>query len=155
MKRKICLLLLLPLIGLSSCNNDDNSRKAPVDQLPQPTQSGEYTFGCLVNGKPMIPNNTMYMSAIYQGGGLQILTEEQKNNKTQGMTIVILDPININERHDLSNFPRNGVNYSKSGNNSSLCYYEYEDTFQGWIKFSKIDRINYIVSGTFEYSTVN
>ena len=69
MKRKTYLLLLIPLLVLTSCFNDDNINKAPIDQLPPPTQSGKYTFGCLVNGEAMIPNNTMYMSAHYEGAG--------------------------------------------------------------------------------------
>jgi hypothetical protein len=34
------------------------------------------------------------------------------------------------------------------------CQYEFEDTYQGAIIFTKIDTVNFIISGTFEFSTV-
>ena len=154
MKRKIYLLLLIPLVALTSCNNDDNINKAPIDQLPPPTQSGEYTFGCLVNGEPMIPNNTNYISAICQGGIFDISADVNKVNTGQVVNIIVPESIIVNESYDLTNYPFYIAKYQVFGSETTNCYYDFEDTFDGWIKFSKIDRINQIVSGTFEYSTV-
>lgn len=41
----------------------------------------------------------------------------------------------------------------KVGGNS-YCWYEYEDTLEGFVRFSKIDQTKFIVSGTFEFSAV-
>jgi len=40
------------------------------------------------------------------------------------------------------------------GSSQNSCLYDFDDTFEGYVNFSKIDKINYIVSGTFEFSTV-
>jgi hypothetical protein len=37
---------------LVSCNNDDDKPENPADALPPATQSGEQTFGCLIDGNP-------------------------------------------------------------------------------------------------------
>lgn len=153
MKKNLYLLFLLPLLALTGCNNDDNSRKAPVDQLPPPTQSGKYTFGCLVNGEVMIPDDTTSMLAEYQGGMMQIIGEVWHEDFFQTIKIIVLDPIIIGQNYDLTDMSTTRVIYSRKIN-GSICNYEAEDTFNGWIKFSKIDRTNLIVSGTFEYSTV-
>ena len=61
------LLLIFPLWGLGGCNDDDNTPKEPVDALPQPTQVGANTFGCLLDGEPFIPsggNNSL--DCVYQ-----------------------------------------------------------------------------------------
>ena len=48
------LLIILSLILLSSsCRK--NKTNEPVDQLPQETQTGANTFGCLVDGKVFLP----------------------------------------------------------------------------------------------------
>ena len=142
---------MLPLLALTGCENNDNSRKAPGDQLPPPTQSGKYTFGCLVNGEVMIPNNTNYMSAVYQGGGIQIGGRMEINSISNRVTLIAIDPIQTNQTYSLTD----KALFIKRIEDNTSCYYDYENTFDGWIKFSKIDRTNYIVSGTFEYSTVN
>ncbi len=53
---KIMHILTLSLILLvSSCNNDDAATENPADALPPATQTGEQTFGCLIDGKPFFP----------------------------------------------------------------------------------------------------
>ena len=155
MKRKTYLLLLIPLLVLTSCFNDDNINKAPIDQLPPPTQSGKYTFGCLVNGEAMIPNNTMYMSAHYEGAGfIDIGGSMDKNELNQNITLIVVDPITMNQRYNLNNYPNQVARYISFSENIPTCYYDFENTYEGWIEFSKFDTINKIVSGTFEFSTV-
>lgn len=66
MKKNYALLLLLPiLLGLLSCNKDDDRPTDPVDLLPPITQTGAGTFGALVDGKPFIGNNP-YFNCYYQ-----------------------------------------------------------------------------------------
>ncbi|WP_452224055.1 hypothetical protein [Lacinutrix chionoecetis] len=50
------LKLLLIVLVFTACNNDDdNMPQDPIDQLPPATQTGEQTFGCLINGEPFVP----------------------------------------------------------------------------------------------------
>ena len=56
---KTILYTLLSLL-LISCGDDDNNNAEPIDQLPPLTNTGENTFGCLIDGRAFTP----------QGGGL-------------------------------------------------------------------------------------
>lgn len=148
--KNLLFLLAVSLIFIC-CNNDDNNQPTdPIDQLPPATQTGENTFGCLVNGEVMIPNNSMYMSAIYQGGGVQISGEINKNGISQSILITVLEPFTINQTYSLINKSR-FIKYSEE----NTCYYDFEHCYEGHVKFTKIDQVNYIISGTFEFSTVN
>ena len=57
MKNKLyTLLLLFSLWGLGGCSSDDDSCVG-IDCLPEATQTGAGTFGCLVNGEPFVDNS--------------------------------------------------------------------------------------------------
>lgn len=67
------LKLMLTITLLVSCgSDDDDNSQNPVDQLPPETQTGENTFGFLVNDEPINVTNTSQQTAIYQGGLLQL-----------------------------------------------------------------------------------
>ncbi len=68
MKKIILMLCLLPLLSITSCNNDDdNTPTNPIDQLPPATQTGENTFGALLDGEPFIPSGgTNPLDCVYQ-----------------------------------------------------------------------------------------
>ena len=69
-------ILSLALIGcFSSCNlfsSEDDEPKTELEKLPPLTTTGENTFGCLVNGEALVVTNTLEITAIYQGGVLQL-----------------------------------------------------------------------------------
>ena len=52
---KKLLLLIVTTFALSCCDNDDKSS----NQLPPMTQTGANTFGAIINGKVMIPRNSI------------------------------------------------------------------------------------------------
>ncbi|TMU50428.1 hypothetical protein [Flagellimonas algicola] len=62
------LLVLVFLATLTACNNDDNGTPDnPADALPPATQTGEQTFGCLIDGEPFFPESgSNRPSAFYQ-----------------------------------------------------------------------------------------
>jgi len=145
------LLLVFPLWGLGGCKNDDDSTTNPIDQLPPATQTGENTFGCLVNGEPFVIKNSSNLSAIYQGGILQLSGNIGVGNNDETVGFNLLDPLEENKAYSLiENIYNSGYTLRKG---DFICIYTFEDTFEGAIKFSKIDRINYTISGTFEFST--
>ena len=47
-------LLLLFIMMLAGCSTDSNS---PEDGLPPETKTGANTFGCLIDGKILLPRN--------------------------------------------------------------------------------------------------
>jgi len=63
------------------------------------------------------------------------------------------DPLNEDVSYELTKFPIYIAKYREKSE-TKTCNYEYEDTYEGSISFTKIDRTNFIVSGQFEFSTV-
>ncbi|HRZ31584.1 MAG TPA: hypothetical protein P5188_04690 [Flavobacterium sp.] len=145
---KRVLLLLLITFTLSCCNNNDDNPQNPLDQLPPATQTGANTFGCLINGEPFVVSNTSQQTAIYQGGGVQF--------GAGGVYIVVLDPFEIGVNYQFMDLGQGQarVRYFEDPNPQLGCHYEYNDTYQGTVRFTKIDTVNYIISGTFEFSSV-
>ena len=126
--------------------------KTELEKLPPITQEGKNTFGCLVNGKAFVVSNTYNQVAILEQGQLQLGATIGKNDDDESISMNLIDPLNANE---IIHFDRNNnhVGYTLIKGNS-ICQYEFTNTFYGSIVFSKIDRINYIISGTFEFSTI-
>ena len=71
MKKKLYILLFLfsAVAGVGglflSCDSDDDSGCVGIDCLPEATQSGAGTFGCLVNGEPFVDNSGSF-NCFYQ-----------------------------------------------------------------------------------------
>ncbi len=147
---KRVLLLLLTTFTLSCCNNDDDNPQNPLDQLPPATQTGANTFGCLINGKPFVVSNTSNQTAIYQGGVLQIGGGIDNSIMDKRISINISAPINLNTPYDLTLFPNNLAIFV---NNGEGCYYDYDHTTSGTLTITKFDQTNFIISGTFNFST--
>jgi predicted small secreted protein len=148
---KKTILLLLTTLALNSCNKDDDKPKDPIDELPIATQNGKNTFGCLINGVPFVVKNTSMQTAIYQGGILQISGGIDNSNMDKQISINISAPINLNVPYDLTLIPSNLAIFV---NNGEGCYYDYNNTISGTLLLTNLDQINFIVSGTFEFSTV-
>jgi hypothetical protein len=141
-------LLLSTLFIFVSCDKDNDKSQSPIDQLPPATQTGANTFGCLINGEPFVVSNTSNQTAIYQGGFLQF--------GAKGIYMVVLDPIEIGINYQFMDLGQGqaSAKYFEDPNPQLGCHYEYNDTYQGTVRFTKIDTVNYIISGTFEFSSV-
>ena len=68
--KNICFLLVM-IAGLMACDKDDNqSSNDPIDQLPEATQNGANTIGCLLNGEAFIPAGSEFsvppLDCVYQ-----------------------------------------------------------------------------------------
>lgn len=148
------ILLLSTLFIFVSCDKDNDKPQNPIDQLPSATQTGANTFGCLINGEPFVVSNTSQQTAIYQGGILQIGGGIDSADKDISVSIILENPLNINTNYLLANFPIHSAKFRKR-EGAINCNYNYEDTYQGKIILTNIDTVNYIVSGTFEFSTFN
>ncbi|SEA48996.1 DUF6252 family protein [Bizionia paragorgiae] len=148
---KKLLLLLTVSLTLSCCNkNDDDQPTNPIDQLPPATQTGANTFGFLVNGEPINVTNTSQQTAIYQGGVLQIGGGIDNSDMDIRVIIRASEVITQNTSYNLTNTPTNQSLYINNGNG---CYYDYPSTLNGIITISNFDQTNFIISGTFDFST--
>lgn len=153
MKKILLLLFTISLLSTTACNSDDDAGPTdPIDQLPDATQTGENTFGCLINGESFEVSNTNDLVAIFQQGQLQFGANSEQNGEENSFNFNIIDPLDENITYNLGNNSYN-VGYSIILDNS-FCIYEFDDTLEGNVTFSKIDRTNYIISGTFSFSTV-
>lgn len=138
---KTLIVFSLMLMAVTNCKNDDDNL-TPLEQLPPITQTGKNTFGCLVNGEPLSITNSNNQVAIYQQGQLQF--------GGGGISMIINEPFSISNEIDLIGKAR----YIINPNPQLGCHYEFEDAYEGFVTFSKIDKTNYIISGIFEFSTV-
>ncbi|WP_026955752.1 DUF6252 family protein [Algoriphagus vanfongensis] len=157
MKRILSIFLIFTVCTACDLNSlwKDIKPKSELEKLPPITQTGENTFGCLTNGKAMVANNSLYVTAIYQGGILQIGGQMDKSDTSQSVRILVLDPIVVGETYDLKNEVTGGKAKFLRYKDVHECRYEAEHIFEGKITYSKIDRTNFVVSGTFEFSASN
>lgn len=51
------ILLILLVVAFSACNYDRETAN-PISQLPQATQTGKNTIGCVVNGEALLPKGS-------------------------------------------------------------------------------------------------
>lgn len=142
MNRIRILKLLFIITIITSCSNDDNSPKNLIDQLPPETQTGANTFGFLANGKPTNITNTSNQTAIYQGGFIQF--------GGGSIYMIVSDSFTVGNQNNL----RGKARYFVDPNPQLGCHYEFGDAYEGYVTFTKIDKVNYIISGTFEFSTI-
>jgi len=77
-------LSIILLLSLGACSKDDDIPKSPIDQLPPATQTGENTFGCLLDGKAFLPGNGINpLDCVYQyvDGGYYFALQGNKRDK--------------------------------------------------------------------------
>uniref|UniRef100_UPI00398B2F24 DUF6252 family protein n=1 Tax=Algibacter sp. AS12 TaxID=3135773 RepID=UPI00398B2F24 len=106
----------------------------------------------MVNGKAFVIPNTNNLVAIYQGGILQINGSISINDNDESILLSLSDPLKANKTYKFENNIYK-AGYTKRDENTT-CIYDSNKTYVGSINLTKIDRINYIVSGRFEFSTI-
>ncbi|MFS4483549.1 hypothetical protein ACKGJY_11060 [Hyunsoonleella sp. 2307UL5-6] len=148
-KRITTIALSICILSATSCKKDDDTITDPIDQLPPATQTGENTFGYLVNGDAVAVTNTRKITAIYQQNQLQLGGGLTNDEIDIDITMFVGGPLEKNVSYSL-------VKLSKytDFNIIDKCKYDIEDAYQGSIMFSNVDNQNFILSGTFEFSTV-
>jgi hypothetical protein len=153
MKTYLLSLLLISLLCFISCDfgltGDEDEDLTELEKLPPLTTTGENTFGYLLNDQAINVKNTLRITALYQHGQLQLGGGVSNLEKDIDITILLSDPLMLNKKYSLKNTSKY-VDF----NIFSTCTYEFEETYEGSLNFVKIDRINFILSGTFEFSTV-
>ena len=152
-------LLLATLLGLSQCQKNDAGPARPEDQLPPATQTGQHTFGCLLNSQPWTPggnvgplNYRLIYDAGYAGGDLEIRAYRYVDALKDTQYFLITGaPIS-----KVGTYPLDGKTagvYYSSGIKGP-CYEYYNNpklTVQGQLIVSRLDLTQGIVSGTFSF----
>ena len=174
MNMKTKILIFLTILSLVGCSKDDPKPPEPASLLPPETQTGANTFGCLINGKLLIPRNGSGSfggsdsGMILWGGNPngneynEIDVHDYKSNRTGSIFIHIqsLDQLGVgNYVIDESNGNENidGLNHNyihcrifNETTNSYQFYISY--TNSGLLKitrFEYVPSVKRMVSGTF------
>jgi hypothetical protein len=149
----VALFLLISTLTLIHC--DDPPPLSELEKLPPKTQEGKGRFGCLVNGKAWVIKSSYHTGASYQrdvfsvGGDL-----DDDSNRDQTIQMVIINSVlEENKIYSLTDFPNSYSEFISSA--PFRCWYESESTLSGELILTKVDINNRIVSGEFEFTTVN
>lgn len=149
--KKIFIILFLVVIA---CHGDDDNPVAQIDLLPPATQTGENTFGCLLDGEAFLPGNTQNpLDCVYQFVGGEYYFSLQCNRRidsylvrlgcgTEKLQIYESQTYNLEQKSE-------GNAYGKYFFETSLNYTTQMET--GEMTITKLDLENNVVSGTFWY----
>ena len=175
MKNLISILLFI--VSLNSCTKSNDTETIAQDQLPAITTSGANTFGCLINGKVLIPRSG---STSIGGGGRAVTVWGDVSGTQQYDEIDVKDfkssrtaqiLIHIQNIHQLGagNYTINMSNGMSSidGLNHNYIHcrvfnettnsYQYYRSFDncGTIKITTYNFLNDIIAGTFSCKVRN
>ncbi|TXD80791.1 hypothetical protein ESY86_19970 [Subsaximicrobium wynnwilliamsii] len=159
---KNLLLLLTITLTLSCCKKDDDQSENPIDQLPPATQTGEQTFGCLINGEAFVPPSfgSNSPSAFYQfvdgAYTLSIYGSISGGPNLKSINIGCLDmPLIQETNYTLRERITNNYfgNYNIGG---GITYSGSSSTeYPGTLVITNFDPDNFIISGTFEFTVLD
>lgn len=157
LKELITALCFCGLAIFQACNLfDEPEPKSELEKLPPLTTTGEETFGCLINGRAFVSRHSGDNRAVFQNGQLVFSNVIDDAVGLEQVSFNTGDPLEENtkyifERTESRPWALAGYDII---NDTIHCLYGFDDTINGSLLFAKIDRLKWIVSGTFEFSTV-
>ena len=155
------LLLLAALLGLNQCKSKDPAPDPPQDplaQLPTETQTGQRTFGCLVNGQPWTQaGNSLagpVLAAEWYQNRLSISCRRAFNNadgssNTNQSIEFAIDPISGPGNYQLNDSKQNLLMFSDYRTN---CQYITGSNQVATVQITRWDPVARIVSGRFAFT---
>ena len=160
MKRKLLLYLCLAtLTQCSKCKQADPTPQPPttqLDLLPPETQTGQRTFGCLVNGQAWTPAGSPLGGPLFSSG---------YSNQTLYLTAnraVIVDGANITQRIQIQidNISLKGAYLLDNATSRSAefsererqCFFITGAAHPATVEITRLDLVNRIVSGRFAFT---
>jgi hypothetical protein len=148
------VLLVLMSVTSSTCKKDSKDLIPKIDELPQETQVGKNTFGCLVDGEIWI--STRNYTNIYNNDqfwvynyplfrGISIVAKKSDKNPQESFTLFSKNIYGAG-RYKLGKYfdP-----YVTSYNNQQT--FIISDTVNSLLNITKYDTINRIISGEFNF----
>ena len=164
MKQFLIPLALTALLGLGQCKKSEPDPAPvvnPIDLLPPATQTGQRTFGCLLNGQAWIPVGNPLNGPIFTAEYFTLQSYKNhlslkasgacfRNNYSDGGVIGIgIDNITAPGRYILNQKDTSSVGYTRI---SPSCYYTSDAAHPAIVTITKLDFTNRIVSGTFSFT---
>lgn len=159
--KTIKLILPLLLLLATNCKNDDDAPTNPIDKLPPATQTGEQTFGCLINGEAFIPDSfgSGRPNAFYQfvDGAYTLVVRSSRGGgsmESVGLSGIDIEPISENLFLLASENSGNFTGIYLIGGGITLDT-TTKDNNPGTLIITNFDEENFIISGTFEFTVLD
>ena len=153
------LLSIFLLVQLAGCKVKDPFPKSPppanpLDQLPPATQTGQYTFGCLVDGRAWLPAgsplNGPLVTASYASRNLVVVANgaSKVNGVVSGGIMHIeINAISIPGRYILAKKDTSFVRYD-----TGQCVFTTDALHPATVEITRLDLVARIVSGRFAFT---
>lgn len=159
---KLTLLLFSIVFIAAKCRKKSNNNTQPkTEQLPPATQEGKNTCGFLVNGKVWLPkgndgrpNLDGWYDPGYANGTFNIHGYRYDSNEGTSFTYFGIGISNCSQP-GLYVLNKTSERVAQYGDYNKNCTYYPSDTIpmtNSYINVTKLDLINGIVSGTFQYT---
>jgi hypothetical protein len=176
MKQIILLAGLVIHLTMASCIKDLFKEKE--ESLPTITQTGANTLGCKIDGKVWVPNGThdLFVSIpalsahIYQSQGIKYFyisarkdpsSFNKEDDSYDDLSLDVILPTSVAEviiDKDCNSCglycPYTSLRFKIKGLFQGGCYMT-SSLYTGKVRFTRIDTVNRIVSGTFEFSAID
>ena len=165
------LISIITLTLIFSCCSKKDVQITTSTQLPQATQTGANTAGCLVNGQVFLPKGSSQagpiLSCFYQqdqDGYHMGLNIADKSNSSIKAVNISLNPAQLldNVTYSLSEITNGTLNYASNfgefiiySNINSDNRFNTNLLNQGELKITKLNTQQKIISGTFWFDAVN
>ena len=153
------LIFIFLLLGLYSCNKEDNL--TPEERLPPATQTGQGIFAGLVNGELFNDTNGRYFNCYYQfvnGGYYFFIEGTDETNRIVDINLStnnkeIFEGETYNMSDNIEGNAWAGGYFIISNREGKLVSTSSENP--GSLTITKLDFENRIVSGTFEFDLIH
>lgn len=158
---KKLLIIFSSLFILFSC-------KKEVDELPAATQTGANTFGARVKGELWIPQGfgivptAAILEARYSGNNSILINARNFSSspKETEIEIYLQNATSIGTfllNQTTAHFPNHSAGYGYYIERRFTPTNEWitNDQYQGKVEVTRLDRVNNIISGTFEFNAIN
>lgn len=164
MLKQSTFLLLFTVLLSFQCRKPKIERE--LSKLPPATQTGANTFGCLVNGKAWTPKGSdwnkpnFYIIAdpTFEQGSFSLRTYRLEKSRREGFTINS-DSIKVVGYYIISDTSntRPQITTGTADLSTVFCMTDYNGHFNrsGYLKITKYDMQQGIVSGEFEFTMVS
>lgn len=149
-------VFIIPLLMLTMQQCENNTPKpkelTELEKLPAATQTGKRTFGCLVNGKAWVTKLSTHSQSDYQTGTLYVFASVHNEIFNSVMNFTVTD-LNLSEKtYFLSEKLSDEVSqYARYYDYTEPCSYITTSVYTGSVSITHLDKINFIISGTFEF----
>ncbi|MEM9982630.1 MAG: hypothetical protein AAF734_09045 [Bacteroidota bacterium] len=152
-------IFLLALWGCKLSFFDNDNPMPREESLPDATQEGKNTLGCLVDGEVWLPQSralTIASLTVTYHQGIFGFSAVRNRKGNDGKTVDHAMSARINNVKEVGTYVMDEPRSVRLGNTAtfidfkSLCQYESLLTQTGTLEITKLDTVNHIIAGRFD-----